>query len=180
MTHLHYAICLLILVLSSLAPRSLSFAFSPTIRDTTQNMPFKYLTVQSSSINCPTANSLLNRRVLHHRCAIPTPPLFAEANDNDNDETNVTLFLKGLKSFYSKKEKANRDSLSTKERMAKLGLAVLLSYGFVSNMSAMIFLSLSWFSFSAKVSCHFMSLVYIIWNNVLHQIIHNCITLLKY
>jgi len=40
--------------------------------------------------------------------------------------------------------------LTTRQRLAKLGFSVLLSYGFVSNMSAMIFLSMAWFSFSAK------------------------------
>lgn len=59
------------------------------------------------------------------------------------------------KSFIGKvtsmfKKKGGDDGLTTKERLAKLGLSALLSYGWVSNMSYAVTLSLSWYGFSKK------------------------------
>lgn len=42
------------------------------------------------------------------------------------------------------------DGLTTKERLAKMGLSAFLSYGWVSNMSYAVALSLSWYGFTAK------------------------------
>ncbi len=41
--------------------------------------------------------------------------------------------------------------LTTREKLAKMGLSALLSYGWVSNMSYAVTLSLSWYTFSKKV-----------------------------
>lgn len=57
--------------------------------------------------------------------------------------------LDKFKSVFKKKEK-NDDGLTTKERLAKMGLSALLSYGWVSNMSYAVMLSLSWYGFSKK------------------------------
>lgn len=43
------------------------------------------------------------------------------------------------------------DGLTSRERLAKMGLSALLSYGWVSNMSYAVTLSLSWYGFSKKV-----------------------------
>lgn len=43
------------------------------------------------------------------------------------------------------------DGLTTKQRLAKMGLAALLSYGFVSNVSSMLSMSIAWFAFNKKV-----------------------------
>lgn len=45
----------------------------------------------------------------------------------------------------------NADGLTTRERLGKMGLSALLSYGWVSNMSYAVTLSLSWYGFSKKV-----------------------------
>mmetsp|Transcript_11639 Transcript_11639/g.24832 ORF Transcript_11639/g.24832 Transcript_11639/m.24832 type:complete len:284 (+) Transcript_11639:169-1020(+) len=56
--------------------------------------------------------------------------------------------LDKIKSFF--KGKNEDDGLTTKERLAKMGLSALLSYGWVSNMSYAVALSLSWYGFSKK------------------------------
>eukprot|EP00986_Skeletonema_menzelii_P008001 scaffold3240_cov155-Skeletonema_menzelii.AAC.5 len=48
------------------------------------------------------------------------------------------------------KPKKDPSGLTTKEKLKKMGLAALLSYGFVSNMSYAITLSVSWFTHSKK------------------------------
>ena len=57
--------------------------------------------------------------------------------------------LKKIKGFF-KKDNKNSDGLTTKERLAKMGLSALLSYGWVSNMSYAVTLSLSWYTHSKK------------------------------
>ncbi|KAL7523927.1 hypothetical protein ACHAWF_000754 [Thalassiosira exigua] len=59
-----------------------------------------------------------------------------------------TTFLGKIKAVF-KKNKGD-DGLTTKERLAKMGLSALLSYGWVSNMSYAVALSLSWYGFSKK------------------------------
>ena len=67
--------------------------------------------------------------------------------------------LKSIISFRNKKQGDTRadaggggGGLTTRERLAKMGLSALLSYGWVSNMSYAVTLSLSWYLFSKKVS----------------------------
>ena len=45
------------------------------------------------------------------------------------------------------------DGSNFRERLAKLGLAAALSYGWVSNMSYSVSVSLAWYIFSKRVSC---------------------------
>jgi hypothetical protein len=42
--------------------------------------------------------------------------------------------------------------MTTRERLGKMGLSALLSYGFVSNMSYAVSVSLAWYGFSKRVS----------------------------
>ena len=58
--------------------------------------------------------------------------------------------LHKLKSIFQKKDKQTDQGPTTKEKLAKMGLSALLSYGFVSNMSYAITLSLSWYTHSKK------------------------------
>lgn len=71
------------------------------------------------------------------------------------EKTNAVGKFKKLLGFGSDK---NADGLSTRERLAKMGLSALLSYGWVSNMSYAVTLSLSWYGFSKKVSLRFVSI----------------------
>ena len=72
----------------------------------------------------------------------------------------ITGWRKKFKSILSRRTKNNTTSSSsgdgvmittTRERLAKMGLSALLSYGWVSNMSYAVTLSLSWYGFSKKV-----------------------------
>lgn len=42
------------------------------------------------------------------------------------------------------------EKISTKEMLKKMGLSMLLSYGFVSNITSVIITSMAWFTFSKK------------------------------
>ena len=62
------------------------------------------------------------------------------------EKTTSSPFSK-LKSIF---QKDNKEGPTTKEKLAKMGLSALLSYGWVSNMSYAITLSLSWYTHSKK------------------------------
>jgi len=62
------------------------------------------------------------------------------------EKTTSSPFSK-LKSIF---KKDNKEGPTTKEKLAKMGLSALLSYGWVSNMSYAITLSLSWYTHSKK------------------------------
>ncbi len=77
-------------------------------------------------------------------------PLFS--SESESEEPNEPVPEK--KSFLGKamdmiKPKSS-EKLSTKETLKKMGLSVLLSYGFVSNMTYCVITGLSWFTFSKK------------------------------
>jgi len=61
-----------------------------------------------------------------------------------SDNSGKKSIMEKLKSVFQKED----DGLTTKERLKKMGLSALLSYGFVSNMSYAVTLSLSWYGFS--------------------------------
>lgn len=56
-------------------------------------------------------------------------------------------FTESIKSYF----KPVDDGLTFRERLGKLGLAAVLSYGWVSNMSYCVSVSLAWFIFSKQV-----------------------------
>ncbi|KAL3756885.1 hypothetical protein ACHAWU_007726 [Discostella pseudostelligera] len=68
--------------------------------------------------------------------------------------TNTTGWGNKLKSIFNRNKHDNNNGgnggLTTRERLAKMGLSALLSYGWVSNMSYAVTLSLSWYGFSKK------------------------------
>ena len=64
-----------------------------------------------------------------------------------DDGEAKTGFLARIKASMKSQED---DGLTFKQRLAKMGLSALLSYGFVSNMSYSVTVSLAWFGFSKK------------------------------
>ena len=68
----------------------------------------------------------------------------------EKDTTKSSSLLSKLKSIFQSKKNKDPSGLTTKEKLRKMGLAALLSYGFVSNMSYAITLSVSWFTHSKK------------------------------
>lgn len=76
-----------------------------------------------------------------------------EVVEKDSSATSVTPAKKGgilenLKSYIAPPD----DGLTFRQRLAKLGLAAALSYGWVSNMSYSVSVSLAWYIFSKRVS----------------------------
>lgn len=155
---------MLIAVLVSLVTRSPCFAFSPA----TTSIPLKSLKcpiLSTLPIKCSSVQIPIHRNLPYYGYVASVKALYADVDDNNADatgasadagvlsstgsDTDNTSFLSRIKAYFTKKPN-DGDGLSTRQRLAKLGFAVLLSYGFVSNMSAMIFLSLAWFSFSTK------------------------------
>jgi hypothetical protein len=58
------------------------------------------------------------------------------------------------KTMFGKKKIVDDDGkekLTTRQQLAKLGLAAVLSYGWVSNMSYCICVSIAWYGFSKQV-----------------------------
>jgi len=69
----------------------------------------------------------------------------ASAVNNDESEKRSKNVITRFKNLFTDK---SAEGLTTKERIAKMGLSALLSYGFVSNMSYCISVSIAWFSFN--------------------------------
>lgn len=64
----------------------------------------------------------------------------------ESSDTSNTL-MQRIKNYFS----PPNDGLTFRQRLAKLGLAVALSYGWVSNMSYSVTVSLAWYIFSKRV-----------------------------
>mmetsp|Transcript_9649 Transcript_9649/g.19972 ORF Transcript_9649/g.19972 Transcript_9649/m.19972 type:complete len:262 (-) Transcript_9649:216-1001(-) len=60
------------------------------------------------------------------------------------------LFFNKYNKDGTPKHQEEGDGLTFRQKLAKMGLSVLLSYGFVSNMSYCVTVSLAWFGFSKK------------------------------
>ena len=104
-------------------------------------------------------------------------PLFADAGDSSDEqpftgegETNsdpsnvekkeellvvpeetkrLNIFQRTMRYFRGNTEE---DGLTFRQRLAKMGLSVVLSYGWVSNMSYCVSISSAWYLFSKQVS----------------------------
>jgi hypothetical protein len=87
-----------------------------------------------------------------YRSSVSTS-LYSSEEPNEADPTEKSIDSKS----NSVVEKVKRwftgskdDGLTAKERLAKMGLSALLSYGWVSNMSYAISVSLAWFTFTKQ------------------------------
>jgi hypothetical protein len=69
----------------------------------------------------------------------------------DTDDDDKPTFRERLKKLWWKNDDSD---LTTRQRLAKMGLAAVLSYGWVSNVSYAICISIAWYGFSSKVSNH--------------------------
>jgi small basic protein len=63
------------------------------------------------------------------------------------EESSKLTFRERIKKLWWKNDDS---SLTTRQRLAKMGLAAVLSYGWVSNVSYAVCISLAWFGFSKK------------------------------
>ena len=89
----------------------------------------------------------LIRYPIKHLLSIPEERSI-DGNTSGDLNDGSTSFLKQIRNRLKRKPS---DALTTRQRLAKMGLSALLSYGFVSNMSLCVTVSLAWFSFSKKV-----------------------------
>lgn len=79
--------------------------------------------------------------------SVPDDTMSSESEEISTPPTNVGFIQNVKNSFRRDKED---DGLTFRQRMAKMGLSVVLSYGWVSNMSYCISLSIAWFIFSKQ------------------------------
>lgn len=70
------------------------------------------------------------------------------ASDAPDDGSAKLTFRERISKLWWKNDDS---SLTTRQRLQKLGVAAVLSYGWVSNVSYAICVSLAWFGFSKKV-----------------------------
>jgi hypothetical protein len=68
------------------------------------------------------------------------------AASSDESSEGASL-LQRVRSYFVPK----KDDLTFRQRLAKMGLAAVLSYGWVSNMSYCVTVSLAWYIFSKQV-----------------------------
>jgi hypothetical protein len=80
----------------------------------------------------------------HHSLA-PSDVSYYHASDPNNKATSA----RGWK-FWNKKGEAE-DGVTFSQKLRKMGMSVLLSYGFVSNMSYCVTVSLAWYIFNKRV-----------------------------
>ena len=76
----------------------------------------------------------------------PEQPPPQDGND-DTPNQHKKPWGQRLQQYFAKPD----DGLTFRQRLAKLGLAVVLSYGFVSNMSYCVSVSAAWYIFSKRV-----------------------------
>ena len=72
-----------------------------------------------------------------------------EDTDVEITPEEVSRVQRWRQKLFPKKQEGD-DGLTFKQKLAKLGLSVVLSYGFVSNVSYSITVSIAWFLFSKQ------------------------------
>lgn len=73
-----------------------------------------------------------------------------EADDEENTDEEKMGIRKRISSYFRGSE--TDDGLTFRQRLGKMGLATVLSYGWISNTNAMVLVAAAWYVFSAKVS----------------------------
>jgi len=71
-----------------------------------------------------------------------------EVGTSDKTEKKLNMARKIWRRMFPPKQDA--DGLTVGQKLAKMGFSVLLSYGFVSNMSYSVSVSLAWYVFSKQ------------------------------
>jgi hypothetical protein len=71
----------------------------------------------------------------------------SETDIDESDSEKSISFRERIRKLWVKDDD---DGLTTRQRLAKMGLAAVLSYGWVSNVSYAICISIAWYGFSKK------------------------------
>jgi hypothetical protein len=66
---------------------------------------------------------------------------------SEDSKTSKKSLMTSIKQYFQ----GPQDGLTMKQRLAKMGLAAALSYGWVSNMSGSVCVSIAWYIFSKRV-----------------------------
>ena len=104
------------------------------------------LSVQQPQVRVAPGTSLVSQNDFVYR--ISQSSLFILSNDDDSPPPAPRPVLKRIKGWLRVGD--NEKGLTTRERLAKMGLSALLSYGWVSNMSYAVCNSLAWFTFNKQ------------------------------
>ena len=118
---------------------------------------------QSYNVGMTLTSSAVKPR-MSTRALFPTVSAQKCCNSNFNQRNQSKLFAedtsyeapddeqKGMLSrIYRLIKPKSSENLTTKELLAKMGMSCFLSYGFVSNLSYCVSISLAWFGFAKKV-----------------------------
>ena len=84
----------------------------------------------------------------HRRISLSAEVPSDEASDERNEKGNISL-KKRVSAYFRGSEKD--DGLTFRQRLGKMGLATVLSYGWISNTNAMALVAAAWYVFSVKV-----------------------------
>lgn len=71
-------------------------------------------------------------------------------NNVDNNKNNKQGWLGRVQGYFLPKRPD--DGLTLKQRLDKMGVATVLSYGMISKLSYAILVALAWYTFAVKVS----------------------------
>lgn len=105
--------------------------------------------VELSSVTAPTINKESFRMSAQEG---RSDEIVGDGDSTAVDKTKGTKLAQFRKSFGRYFRSSDRDDgLTTKQRLAKMGLATVLSYGWISNTNAMILVAAAWYVFSVKV-----------------------------
>jgi len=85
----------------------------------------------------------------------------------DTTSEDVTPSTTSLGQRFRNYFRGPQDGLTTKQRLAKMGLAVALSYGWVSNMSYTVTVSIAWYIFSRQVRGCSLGSFLMVWIRIL-------------
>ncbi len=89
------------------------------------------------NVHIPSGSRIESYLPLKAKRYLSSSDLILKDDENENHRRSLSSLLKSIQ----------ENKLFTKENISKLGLSVLLSYGFVSNMNSITGLILSWIIF---------------------------------
>jgi hypothetical protein len=170
-----FAVLFVVVIVVALQQRTLAFQSSISSRTSSRRRTFIALNQQQSH---PALAYRLHRLDLEHAVFIsakkkrqvslhtqiyssPTSSSSDAAESSGSEDTtsnrsNDSGAAEGVSDVASWRTKVRnyfrgpQDGLTTKQRLAKMGLAAALSYGWVSNMSYSVSVSVAWYIFSKQ------------------------------
>jgi hypothetical protein len=81
---------------------------------------------------------------------VETDAVIVESSNGASVEISTVPAWKRVVFFYKYNNKQPDDGLTFRQRLGKAGLSVVLSYGFVSNMSYCVSVSVAWYIFCKR------------------------------